>query len=227
MLAAKYQALLFDLDGTLVDSAPDLIAALNLMLDDFDLPQVPKAQAANFIGQGIEVLVARGIAGQDATPDNIVPDLFDVALRTFKAYYRETLGQHGKLYPDVVETLTALPQPKALVTNKARNFTEQLLAVYGLSEYFAVVICGDDLAQKKPAPEPLLACCERLQCAPHQSLMIGDSKSDLLAAKQAQMDAFIVSGGYHQGENLEAMQPRYFKPSLTHLLQDERKDQDE
>ncbi|WP_105200075.1 MULTISPECIES: HAD-IA family hydrolase [unclassified Pseudoalteromonas] len=214
----KYQALIFDLDGTLVDSVPDMYIAVNLMLTDLARPVISHAMVSQFVGNGIEQLVVRALSG-DMEPNPLLTEQeISRANELFCHHYLAVLGQYSQLYPHVETVLAAFAAtPKALVTNKARCFTEALLQQLGIASHFQVIVCGDD-GKKKPSPEPLLKACQQLGVEPAQALMIGDSKSDLLAAQAAAMDALALSGGYHQGEDLRQYNPEYLCDQFLDII---------
>ena len=156
----SYQCLLFDLDGTLVDSRADLINSVNLMLAELGREPLPDTRVLKFVGEGARLLVERALrAGQNGAP----PDYdVDHALEIFRRHYREHLLDQTRVYPEVIETLARLGHtPKAVVTNKPYEFTISLLEGIGLSQYFKVVIGGDCLPERKPSPLMLLEAARR------------------------------------------------------------------
>ncbi len=214
----RYQALLFDLDGTLVDSVQELYLAVNLTLSEIAFPLVAEYQVREWVGNGIETLVQRALSGAFEVDKNLPEELSQHAIAIFKQRYAEIVGQYARLYPGVLETLQQLRGiPKALVTNKARSFTQALLQESGLIACFEVLVCGDD-GEKKPAPSPLLQACAQLGVAPSRSVMIGDSKSDLLAARNAGMASIALTYGYHQGEDLRDYNPEYLCHSFSDII---------
>ena len=194
--AAK--AVLFDLDGTLVDSIPDLAEAATRMMAELGLPPRSRDEITRFVGKGLAELVRRCISG--AQPPSA--EELATALEVFKRHYAATNGSRSTVYDGVAETLAVLRArglPLAVVTNKAHDFTVPLLAAMELEGYFAAVISGDTTAHKKPHPAPLREACARLGVAPEAALMIGDSANDSLAARAAGMAVLLVDYGYSEG----------------------------
>ncbi len=201
------EAILFDLDGTLVDSAPDLTAALNHTLEILDMKIHDESKVRGWIGNGVEKLLHRGLT--DSHNGIASGDDFWRAKNIFYSRYKEQSGQYSKLYPGVVETLKRLNQKGiglACITNKDRCFTLPLLENLAISQYFQQVVCGDDLTNKKPHPEPLLYAASRLGTTPDKCLMVGDSASDVGAAVAAKMPVVCVDYGYSQGINLSSLE---------------------
>ncbi|MEO2267869.1 HAD-IA family hydrolase [Pseudoalteromonas pernae] len=205
----KYEAILFDLDGTLVDSVPDMYIATNLMLTDLARPIISHSMVSQFVGNGIEQLVVRALSGDMQANPMLSDAEIKRATELFYGHYHEVIGQSSGLYPHVLTVLAAFAQtPKAVVTNKARRFTVELLEKMNLSAHFQVLVCGDDGA-KKPSAEPILNACQQLGVEPSKCLMVGDSKSDILAAQAANVDCLALTCGYNQGEDLKQYNPQY------------------
>jgi phosphoglycolate phosphatase len=200
------RAILFDLDGTLLDSAPDLAAAANAMLVELGLPARDPAVIATYIGKGIPKLVERTFTGSlDAAAD---PVLLARALPMYERYYAEESGRRSVPFPGVIEGLRALRDaglPLACITNKAERFTLDLLQRTGLDGFFPVVVCGDTVVRKKPDPEPVLTACARLDVRPADAVMIGDSANDVQAARAAGCPVWCVPYGYNEGRPVETL----------------------
>lgn len=198
------RAVMFDLDGTLLDTVADLHAAACAMLIDAGLPPLALADTRRFIGRGIPNLVKRCLTHACGTPPTQAE--WDTQVAVFRQHYRRTSGQHTTIYPGVVETLTKLSArvPLACVTNKSAEFTEPLLASMGLAPYFQRVVSGDTLPHKKPHPQPLQHVCQHFGVPPHAALMIGDSGNDIAAARAAGCPVFCVPYGYNEGEPVRA-----------------------
>jgi len=199
-------ALLFDLDGTLVDTAPDLADAANHMLRSLGRATFDEATVASWIGDGVPRLIKRALTGlRMGEPD---PELFAQAQAIYGHYYEAHVADRGRLYPGVLATLEALRSDGfrlACVTNKAARFTKPLLATLGLAPFFDVVLSGDELPRVKPDPLPLLVAAERLQVACAGTALIGDSGNDMRAAQAAQMSAIGVTYGYNHGVDLKGL----------------------
>jgi phosphoglycolate phosphatase len=190
----SYQCLLFDLDGTLVDSRADLINAVNLMLAEVGRRTLPDTRVLTFVGEGARMLVARALradqcdemSNHDANHD--VGCDVDHALEIFRRHYHEHLLDQTRVYPGVEQTLARLCHiPKAVVTNKPYEFTIPLLEGVGLSSYFEVVIGGDCLPERKPSPLMLFEAANRCGAQASECLMVGDSRVDVEAGKAAHM----------------------------------------
>ncbi|MDP2634467.1 MAG: phosphoglycolate phosphatase [Pseudoalteromonas sp.] len=214
----KYEAALFDLDGTLVDSVYDLYIAMNLTLSELAYPIVSQRLVESWVGNGIEMLVKRGLSGDMQVSELLDEQFVSKAIELFYGHYAQQVGEYSVLYQHVETGLAALRNtPKALVTNKARRFTQKLLDKLALSEHFDVIVCGDDMA-KKPSAEPLLFACKQLNVPVSQAIMIGDSKSDILAAQAANIDVIALSYGYNQGENLSDYNPQYLCDTFLDII---------
>ncbi|MBI1905853.1 MAG: phosphoglycolate phosphatase [Rhodocyclales bacterium] len=192
------RAVLFDLDGTLLDTIDDLADAANRMLADLNRSARPREQIHSFVGKGVANLVRRCMTEDTHATESEI----DQALTLFLAHYATLNGERSTVYPGIVETLEAMRVrglQLACVTNKAAAFTQPLLRRMGLDGYFASVVCGDTLATRKPDPEMLVHACAVLGATPAQALMIGDSANDALAARGAGMPVLLLTYGYSEG----------------------------
>lgn len=201
------ELVLLDLDGTLLDTIPDLANAANHMRADLGLPPLPLALLATYVGKGMQVLVRRAMTG-DTRLDGPLPEGFDHALARFQHHYRRLNGADTRLYPGVIDGLDAMQAqglPLAVVTNKPHAYTPPLLARMGLDRYFPIVICGDTCARKKPEADPLLHACQLAGVAPAATVMIGDSINDAQAARAAGCAALAVSYGYNEGMDVQTL----------------------
>ena len=200
------KAVMIDLDGTLLDTIPDLAAAANMMR--VEIGQAPLAEdlIRTFVGKGITNLVERTLAGHmDGAVD---VELRERGLEIYERCYSEVNGRHTTIYPGVVEGLAQLQSQGfalACVTNKSERFTLPLLEMVGLAPYFEHVVAGDTLSRKKPDPDPLLYACGKLNVAPHEMLMVGDSLNDTIAARAAGCPVFCVTYGYNEGRDVREL----------------------
>ncbi|EDN67245.1 phosphoglycolate phosphatase [Beggiatoa sp. PS] len=214
----KPELILIDLDGTLIDTVPDLAYAIDGMMSQLDLPQRGEEKVRHWIGNGIERLVKRALLDQmDGEPDET---LFQTAFHLFKVIYAQCNGNQSQLYPGVDKALEWLKSQNyvlACITNKAEQFTIPLLKALKLEPYFQKVYCGDTLAKKKPDPLPLLHAADYFQRDPKKSLMIGDSKNDVIAARAAGFEIICVSYGYNHGEDINTANPFAVVDSLEEL----------
>ncbi|SER19748.1 phosphoglycolate phosphatase [Amphritea atlantica] len=212
------QLVLFDLDGTLLDSVPDLALAIDRMLAALDLPMAGQSRVRHWVGNGAQMLVKRALAHATGVEES---DLFDQAFTLFLHHYGLCCAEQSKLYPGVEALLTFLRDNQVsmgLVTNKPIGFTERLLDEYDLRRFFSIVLGGDSLAEKKPHPMPLLCAMDRLGVAPVQTLMVGDSRSDIKAAQQAGCKVAAVTYGYNHGVPVSAYQPDIIIDDLAELF---------
>ena len=202
--------MIFDLDGTLVDSAPDLALALNHTLSTLDYETYSAEIIRSWVGNGAQTLVRRGLSGSILPDDNIEPELFAKALDIFLDFYSQNLCVETITYPNVLATLKRLKKEGyrlALVTNKPYAFIEPLLEGLELTGLFELCLGGDSLPKRKPDPMPLLHVCEALGVKAFECVMVGDSKNDILAAKAAKMHSIGVSYGYNYGEKINIYKP--------------------
>lgn len=213
-LAVK--AVTIDLDGTLLDTIPDLAAAANMMLAELGRPPLELALIRTFVGKGISDLVERILQASGGGSANA--ELKPRALAIFERAYTEVNGRNTTIYPGVqagLEALSAHGFPLACVTNKMARFTLPLLDMIGLAPYFRHVVAGDTLARKKPDPEPLLHVCDALNTAPRDMLMIGDSINDTQAARAAGCPVFCVTYGYNEGHDVRELDADALLDSLA------------
>ena len=217
--ATHFDAVLFDLDGTLVDSAPDIAHAAHAVRAACGLAPLSEARIRSFIGDGAPRLVARTLA--DSHDPDIDEETFERGYAIFRQAYLACLCDRTRPFPgtiDALSTLRGLGMRLAVVTNKPLEFTLPILDGLGLTRYFEVVLGGDSLPTKKPDPEPLLHAAARLRSAPARTLMVGDSRNDLLAAKAAGCPSVMVSYGYGFHEpRPEGCDPVLIADSLVEL----------
>jgi phosphoglycolate phosphatase len=220
MIIQKPELVLIDVDGTLVDSVPDLAFAINLTMQDLKLPQRKSGAVLNWVGNGIETLVHRALCNDlNGRADKV---LFARAMSIFIDHYSRVNGADSSLFAGVSDGLNYLQQqsyPLGCVTNKARAFTMPLLNTLGISKYFEIIVCGDDLSVKKPDPLPLLTAAKSVNADPTRSLMIGDSVSDVRAARAAGFQVICMSYGYNHGEDIRSHNPDAVISSLAELKQ--------
>lgn len=218
MLSIKPKMILIDVDGTLVDSVPDLAYCVDTMMRQLGREPRGEAQVRNWVGNGVERLVARALLGQlDGEPD---PAELSRALPIYLALYADNLSKRSVLYPGVRPGLDYLKQAGYLlgcVTNKASEFTLPLLRDLGITEEFGIIVCGDTLARKKPDPMPLLHAAKHFQVEPRLALMVGDSISDVKAARAAGFQIVCMSYGYNHGQDIRLFHPDAVIDSMTEL----------
>ncbi|WP_456444256.1 phosphoglycolate phosphatase [Thiolapillus sp.] len=214
----KPQMILIDVDGTLVDSVPDLAWCVDEMMKALGREPWGETRVRDWVGNGVERLVRRALVGQlDGEPSD---EEFDKAYPIFLDLYAENTSKRSTLYPGVQEGLDYLKAQEyslGCVTNKAEQFTLPLLRDLGIEDYFGIVVAGDTLPVKKPDPTPLLYAAEFFGAGPDQSLMIGDSKSDVQAARAAGFRIICMSYGYNHGEDIRTYEPDAVIDSMAEL----------
>jgi phosphoglycolate phosphatase len=211
-------ALYFDLDGTLVDSVPDLTAAVNTMLKQLGLPAREEAQVRTWVGNGVDNLIHRALSNRMAGQADA--ELFARAKPLYKKAYAAHISDYSSVYPGVKPGLAALQAaglPMACVTNKSAEFAKPLLTYLGLAPFFATVVGGECVAHPKPAPDALLLCAQRLGVPVANSLMVGDSMNDVGAARNAGCRIVCVPYGYNHGEDIHNAQPDAVIDSIADL----------
>lgn len=200
-LVNGWQGVLLDLDGTLLDTLPDLAAAANAMLAAMDRPALPESVIRTFVGKGADNLIARTLAARLDAPAP-EPEEFAIAKAHFFEHYQANNGRLAQLYPGVTDGLQALSDlglGLAVVTNKPYEFSIPLLEQADLLRFMKLVVGGDTCVRRKPDAEPILYACDKLGCAPGATLTIGDSINDALAARAAGCAVVAVPYGYNEG----------------------------
>ena len=210
--------ILIDLDGTLVDSVPDLAFCVDAMMERLGRPPHGEAKVRNWVGNGVERLVRRSLIGQlEGEPDEAD---FQRAYPVFLELYRDNTSKRSQLFPGVrdgLDWLQAAGYRLGCVTNKAAQFTEPLLRDLGVRDSFEIVISGDTLPRSKPDPLPLLHAADFFGVEPAAALMIGDSISDVKAARAAGFTIFCMSYGYNHGQDIRDYHPDAVLDSLTEV----------
>lgn len=218
------KAVVIDLDGTLLNTAPDLAHAARLMMADLGLPCPSLETISTYIGNGVSRLVKRVLTGDmDAEPDAA---LFEKAIASYEKHYGENVSRYSRPYPGVVEGLDAFKAMGvhlACITNKAERFTVPLLKDTGLIDYFELILSGDSLPKRKPDPLPLLHACEVFKVAPAELLLIGDSLNDTQAARAAGCPVFCVPYGYNRGRAVTELDLDAVVPTLAEAAKMVRK----
>ena len=204
------QLLIFDMDGTLINSALDLALAVNYMLEQLGHERFEEETIHGWVGNGALTLVKRALSGAREINSHLEEGYVKKALNIFLDYYEKNLCNATLPYPRVIETLHKLKKrgyTLALVTNKPFAFVPPILSTLKMDKMFALVLGGDSLPEKKPHPQPLLHVCNTLGIAVANSVMIGDSKNDILAANACGMDSIGVTYGYNYGEDIGVHHP--------------------
>jgi len=197
-----FDCLLFDLDGTLVDSREDLVTSVNLTLAEAGRAPLARERVVGFVGEGASKLIEHALAA--GLPRAPAAAEVEAGVRAFKRHYRLHLLERTRPYPGVAETLPRFRGlPMAVVTNKPFEFTLGVLEGLGLAGYFVAVLGGDSLPERKPHPAPLLEAARLCGAAPARCLMVGDSRVDLLAGRAAGMKTCGFAGGFRGRGELE------------------------
>lgn len=211
---------LFDLDGTLVHSVPDLAQAIDRMLVAIDRLPAGIDKVGQWVGNGAAVLVRRSLA-DDMAGEGVDESLFDKAYELFLAFYSESTSDLSELYPGVLECLEWMRErgvKLGVVTNKPISFTHSMLEGFGISDFFEVVLGGDSLSERKPHPMPLQEAMKRCGTEPQNTLMVGDSVNDVAAARAAGCPVVCVPYGYNHGEDIALSNPDKIVGRLDHLF---------
>ncbi len=205
-LERKPQAILFDLDGTLAHTLPQLSLAVSRVAEHMNLPIPDKETMSSFVGNGVAMLLGRVILGRhDISLDEVPADKMAEARQLFNVFYREGLAQNFEVYPGVVEGLQYFSEQGiklAVVTNKPHIFASPLIGFMGLQPYFSEVLGGEVLKERKPDPKPLLYVLDKLGVAPEHALMVGDSINDVKAGQNAHTATVAFTYGYNGGYDL-------------------------
>ena len=215
----KPEMILIDVDGTLVDSVPDLAYCVDEMMRRLGRAPHGEARVRNWVGNGVERLVRRALVGAlEGEPDE---QEFRRALPIFLALYADNTSQRSVLYPGVREGIRMLRDAGyklGCVTNKAEQFTIPLLKDLEIYDSFGIVVSGDTLAKKKPDPAPLLHAAAFFGCQPEHALMVGDSVSDVQAARAAGFQIVCMSYGYNHGADIREARPDAVIDSLVEIF---------
>jgi phosphoglycolate phosphatase len=216
MFPLAVKMVMVDLDGTLIDTLPDLASAANRMLADMGRSPWEMTHYRAWIGNGVPRFVKRALTGEmQAEPG---PKLFEQALALFRRHYGEAVSELSRPYPGAVEALERLKAQGfslACITNKAEVFTLPLLKNLDLHKYFQLVLSGDSLPKQKPDPLPLRYACEHFGIDSSHGVLVGDSSNDVQAARAAGMPVICVTYGYNHGHDIRQSLPDHVVDSLT------------
>jgi phosphoglycolate phosphatase len=219
-LIERFRAAAFDLDGTLVDTMPDLTAAVNLMLGMLGANEIPEPRVRALVGNGVDQLVVRALTESLGKPP-AYPAQRSAALTLFRRLYRNTVYKNSEVYPGVEQTLRSLSEagiPLCCITNKDSSFALPLLEQARLARYFKFTLCADRIEDRKPGPRLLLAACSRLGVAPAEMLYVGDSGIDVAAARAAGCPVVTVTYGYGKDHPAQEANPDGSVDKMTEIL---------
>ncbi|MBU2924408.1 phosphoglycolate phosphatase [Colwellia sp. 4_MG-2023] len=212
MSIKQKQVLLFDLDGTLVDSAPDIALAVNSTLKDLNKPAFDENTIRQWVGNGAKALIERALSGSTNINKELDRTVVEDTLAIFLRHYQQCICVNSVLYYGVKEGLLTLKKAGfrlGIITNKPEKLIQPILSGLGIGDMFEILIGGDTLPEKKPNPAPLLLALKQLDVTADQCLMIGDSKNDILAAKAANIDSVGFTYGYNYGEDIAQYNPQW------------------
>lgn len=221
MISNNIKLIAFDLDGTLLDSVPDLAVAADQAVQALGYPGVSEEKVRDYVGNGADVLVGRALSQSMAIDPELSSELLVKARELFDDFYDKSGHKLSHLYPAVKETLSELQQAGftlALVTNKPSKFVPEILEQHGIDKFFVDVLGGDAFPEKKPNPVALNWLMEKYNCQPQEMLMVGDSKNDILAAKNAGCYSFGLTYGYNHGEPISASKPDFVADIIADLV---------
>jgi phosphoglycolate phosphatase len=211
-MSARYDLIMFDLDGTLVETAPEIWEAVNDCLRHFLLPEVSQQQVNDWIGHGTRELLVQALsfAGQTEVAAVRASASLPLKVAEFDKHYQRRCGTRSQLYPAVLETVQALRErgvKLAVVTNKESRYTQVVLQAHGLTALFDAVISGDSLSRKKPDPAGIEHCLTQFGVPKHRALFVGDSSIDVATARNAGVTVWALPYGYNMGQPIEASSP--------------------
>jgi phosphoglycolate phosphatase len=222
MSLSSIKLIAFDLDGTLLDSVPDLAVAADQAVQALGYSAVTEEQVRDYVGNGADVLIGRSLSQNLTVDPKLDPELLAKARVLFDDFYQQGGHKLSHLYASVKETLAELHQAgftMALVTNKPSKFVPEVLAKHGIDKYFVDVIGGDTFPEKKPNPMALNWLLEKHGVNASEMLMVGDSSNDIKAAQNAGCHSFGLTYGYNHGEPISSANPDYVADNISELVE--------
>jgi len=211
VLSGNIKLVIFDLDGTLVDSKYDLTDSVNFVRHEHGLNPLPVDKVASYLGSGITALVKAVLA-------ELKNENFDEAVKMFKDNYAKHLTDKTLPYKDVIEMLSNIPQPKVLLSNKDEKFSKQILETLGLSKYFTEIYGGDSFKEKKPSPLPIYEIMKKFSLNKEDVVMVGDGANDIMVGKNAGITTIGVLYGYSSQQQLNDLAPDYQAKSPKEIV---------
>jgi phosphoglycolate phosphatase len=217
---AMFDLVLFDLDGTLIDTAPEIGDAVNALLKDYGLPPATESSVRAWIGHGARQTLVRAL--QQTPQGRALLDQGDseTVFARFDQHYRTHCGRRSRVYPGGRETLAALQAAGvrcAILSNKERRYAEIVLAAHGVLEFFELLVCGDSLPVRKPDPAPVHHCLREMKVTAGRALLVGDSDVDIATARNAGIAVWAVTYGYNGGKPIGLSRPDFAIESLDEI----------
>lgn len=212
MKTRRFDLIVFDLDGTLIETAPEICDAVNDTLVEYKLAPATQAQVELWIGHGTRELLIQAVASSTGQTESAVrgTEYFEQIAAVFTTHYNKRCGTRSVPYPGAVEALEKLSGAGvhlAIVTNKEAAYSRRVLDAHGLTARFKSVVCGDTLPTKKPSPEGVAFCLTACNVAATRALFVGDSSIDVATARNAGLSVWAFSHGYNMGQPIAASQP--------------------
>lgn len=221
-MASQFKLIGFDLDGTLVNSLPDLALSVNSALAEFNLPQAPEDLVLTWIGNGADVLISRGVEWASAQSGKTLNETEIKQLKArFNHFYGENLCNVSRLFPNVKETLEKLKARGfvlAVITNKPTQHVQPVLKAFAIDHLFSETLGGQSLPAIKPHPGPIYYLCGKFGFYPRQVLFVGDSRNDILAAHAAGCPAVGMTYGYNYNIPIAESKPDWVFDDFAEIL---------
>lgn len=221
MNLSNKELFIFDLDGTLIDSVPDITLGVNETLSELSLPNFNEDEVRMWVGNGAEKLMERALEAASKETGNEIDVPFSEVMDSYFKNYRKNLTVNTYAYKGVENALNLLKEQNvkmAIVTNKPFDFIAPVLEFVGIKQFFSLWVGADSLPTKKPNPEPLLHVCKELNISPEKAVMVGDSKNDILAAQNAKINSIGLTYGYNYNESISAYHPDIVLDNLSDVV---------
>ena len=221
MNLSNKELFIFDLDGTLIDSVPDITLGVNETLSELSLPNFNEDEVRMWVGNGAEKLMERALEAASKETGNEIDVPFSEVMDSYFKNYRKNLTVNTYAYKGVENALNLLKEQNvkmAIVTNKPFDFIAPVLEFVGIKQFFSLWVGADSLPTKKPNPEPLLHVCKELNISPEKAIMVGDSKNDILVAQNAKINSIGLTYGYNYNESISAYHPDIVLDNLSDVV---------